>query len=44
MTYGFFENGMGGYVAVDLNNSIDNIATLWFTNDQPEYNLNFGIL
>lgn len=27
-TYGFFENGMGGYVAVDLNNCKDNLATL----------------
>lgn len=40
-TYGFFENGMGGYVAVDLNNCTDNIATLWFTNDQPDYNVDF---
>lgn len=40
-TYGFFENGMGGYVAVDLNNCKDNLATLWFTNDQPEYNVDF---
>lgn len=40
-TYGFFENGMGGYVAVDLNNCTDNRATLWFTNDQPEYNVDF---
>ena len=39
--YGFFENGMGGYVAVDLNNCAENIATLWFTNDKPEYNVNF---
>ncbi|KNH20937.1 superoxide dismutase [Priestia megaterium] len=40
-TYGFFENGMGGYVAVDLNHCTDNRATLWFTNDQPEYNVDF---
>ncbi|WP_210364506.1 SMI1/KNR4 family protein [Bacillus sp. REN3] len=40
-TYGFFENGMGGYVAIDLNNCNNEIATLWFTNDQPEYNVNF---
>lgn len=40
-TYGFFENGMGGYVAVDLNNCRENLATLWFTNDQPEYNVDF---
>ncbi|TPF19269.1 SMI1/KNR4 family protein [Priestia megaterium] len=40
-TYGFFENGMGGYVAVDLNNCTHNGATLWFTNDQPEYSVDF---
>ncbi|MED3864419.1 SMI1/KNR4 family protein [Priestia megaterium] len=40
-TYGFFENGMGEYVAVDLNNCTDNRATLWFTNDQPEYSVDF---
>ncbi|EOV9529187.1 SMI1/KNR4 family protein [Bacillus cytotoxicus] len=40
-TYGFFENGMGGYVAIDLNNCTDEVATLWFTNDNPEYNVNF---
>ncbi|NMD71594.1 SMI1/KNR4 family protein [Bacillus sp. DNRA2] len=40
-TYGFFENGMGGYVAIDLINCNDNLATLWFTNDQPDYNVNF---
>nr|WP_304219938.1 SMI1/KNR4 family protein [Fredinandcohnia onubensis] len=40
-TYGFFENGMGGYVAIDLNNCANDVATLWFTNDKPEYNLNF---
>ncbi len=40
-TFGFFENGMGGYVAVDLNNSEEDVATLWFTNDQPDYNVNF---
>ncbi len=40
-TYGFFENGMGGYLAIDLNNCMNDLATLWFTNDKPEYNLNF---
>ena len=40
-TYGFFENGMGGYVAIDLKNCIDDLATLWFTNDKPEYNVDF---
>ncbi|YAR64077.1 hypothetical protein ACUIAK_20075 [Bacillus cytotoxicus] len=32
---------MGGYVAIDLNNCTDEVATLWFTNDNPEYNVNF---
>lgn len=40
-TYGFFENGMGGYVAVDLRNSGDGFATLWFSDDVPEYRINF---
>lgn len=40
-TYGFFQNGMGGYVAIDLDNCTDDTATLWFTHDQPEYNLSF---
>ncbi|MCM3033908.1 SMI1/KNR4 family protein [Niallia sp. MER 6] len=40
-TYGFFQSGMGGYVAIDLDNSMDDTATLWFTNDQPEYNVSF---
>ncbi len=40
-TYGFFSNGAGGYVAVDIINCDIDSATLWFTNDQPEYHLNF---
>lgn len=32
---------MGGYVAIDYNNCEYDKATLWFTNDQPEYNINF---
>ncbi|MCK6258660.1 SMI1/KNR4 family protein [Fictibacillus sp. KIGAM418] len=40
-TFGFFENGMGGYVAINMQDNSDDKATLWFTNDQPEYNLNF---
>ncbi len=40
-TFGFFQTGMGGYVAIDLNNCNDNRATLWFSDDQPEYNRNF---
>ncbi|MDM5155406.1 SMI1/KNR4 family protein [Bacillus sp. DX1.1] len=40
-TFGFFKSGMGGYVAIDYNNCEYDKATLWFTNDQPEYNINF---
>ncbi|MDL0437820.1 SMI1/KNR4 family protein, partial [Niallia sp. SS-2023] len=29
------------YVAIDLDNCTDDTATLWFTHDQPEYNLSF---
>ena len=40
-TFGFFNNGMGGYLAIDIINCDINSATLWFSDDQPEYNLNF---
>lgn len=40
-TFGFFKNGMGGYVAIDYENAEDDNATLWFSNDQPEYNVKF---
>lgn len=40
-TVGFFESGMGGYLAIDLENCRNDHATLWFTNDQPEYEVNF---
>lgn len=40
-TFGFFNSGMGGYVAIDYNNCDDDKATLWFTNEQPKYNVNF---
>lgn len=40
-TFGFFKNGMGGYVAIDYENAENDNATLWFSNDQPEYNVNF---
>ena len=40
-TFGFFDNGAGGYVAIDTsNNDIDN-AVVWFSDDQPEYHVNF---
>ena len=41
-TFGFFRSGMGGYVAVDLSkDDIINEAVVWFSGDQPEYNVNF---
>ncbi len=37
-TYGFFSSGAGGYVAIDLTS---NKATVWFSNDFPNYDVNF---
>ncbi len=40
-TFGFFKSGMGGYVAIDTNNCVNDNATLWWTNKEPRYNINF---
>lgn len=40
-TFGFFKSGMGGYVAIDYNNCENDNATLWWTNKEPRYNINF---
>lgn len=40
-TFGFFKSGAGGYVAIDYESGNNNIGTLWFSNDQPEYNIDF---
>lgn len=40
-TFGFFSSGMGGYVAVDYKNCKNEKATIWFTDEQPQYNVNF---
>ena len=40
-TFGFFENGLGDYIAIDYENCNNDNATLWFHNKQPKYNLNF---
>ncbi|WP_026677440.1 SMI1/KNR4 family protein [Fictibacillus gelatini] len=40
-TFGFFNSGMGGYIAIDFNNCENDNATLWFVDDQPQYNVNF---
>ncbi|WP_071460597.1 SMI1/KNR4 family protein [Bacillus massilinigeriensis] len=41
-TFGFFNSGMGAYVAIDYNNCNNDKATLWFSDEQPKYNVNFG--
>ncbi|WP_332236688.1 SMI1/KNR4 family protein [Sporolactobacillus sp. KGMB 08714] len=40
-SFGFFSNGMGTYVAIDYQNCEQGNATLWSSEDQPEYNINF---
>lgn len=40
-TFGFFASGMGGYVALDSADCDEGKSTLWFTNRQPKYNVNF---
>lgn len=40
-TFGIFGSGMGGYVAVDLSDCDSCKATLWFSNRQPKYDINF---
>ena len=40
-TFGIFGSGMGGYVAVDVSDCDNCKATLWFSNRQPRYNINF---
>ncbi len=40
-TYGFYKNGGGGYLAVDYKNCENNIATRWFDDMEPEYNIDF---
>lgn len=40
-TYGFFNNGGGGYLAIDYQNCDKNKATLWFDDMEPEYDIDF---
>lgn len=40
-TFGVFASGMGGYVAVDSSNCENCKSTLWFTQKQPKYDINF---
>lgn len=40
-SFGFFSNGMGGYVVCDYKNCDNDKATLWWKDDQPDYDINF---
>ena len=40
-TFGFFKNGMGGYVAIDLDNCNNNKGVLWFADSKPRYDIDF---
>lgn len=40
-SFGFFSNGMGGYVVYDYNNCDNDHATLWWKDDQPDYDVKF---
>ncbi|WP_088816169.1 MULTISPECIES: SMI1/KNR4 family protein [Listeria] len=40
-SYGFFSNGMGMYVVLDLTNESPNQAVLWSAKKAPRYNLDF---
>lgn len=40
-TYGFYESGGGGYLAIDYSNCENNIATRWYDDIDPDYNIDF---
>jgi hypothetical protein len=40
-TFGFVSNSAGGYLVVDVTDSADEKATLWWAKDPPDYDLNF---
>lgn len=40
-TFGFFKNGAGGEVVVDIKNCENDQACLWFSDEKPSYNLSF---
>ncbi len=40
-SFGFFSNGMGSYVVIDVANYEKNNATFWSSKIQPKYNINF---
>ena len=40
-SFGFFSNGIGGYVVSDYQNCNNDNGTLWWKDDQPDYKINF---
>ena len=40
-SFGFFTNGMGSYVAIDVTNCIDDNASFWSAKLKPKYNISF---
>lgn len=40
-SFGFFSNGMGTYIVIDVKNCEDDNATLWSAKDQPDYHIHF---
>lgn len=40
-TYGFYNSGGGGYLAIDYSNCENNIATRWYDDMEPDYNIDF---
>ncbi|MDE6600893.1 MAG: hypothetical protein K2K90_01760 [Lachnospiraceae bacterium] len=40
-TYGFYNNAAGVYIAIDYENCDNDNATIWYTDYEPYYNINF---
>lgn len=40
-SYGFFTNGMGGYVVIDTSRNDKGQGVLWWSKKQPRYGINF---
>ncbi len=40
-TFGFFTNGIGGYVAIDIKLNSSDKAVLWLKDKHPKYNIKF---
>ncbi|MBD8034692.1 MULTISPECIES: SMI1/KNR4 family protein [Solibacillus] len=40
-SFGFFSNGMGSYVAIDVTNCFNNNASFWSAKLKPKYNISF---